>query len=481
MKIIVFVILCFFSLDQIFAQDIIVKKDGTEIKSKIIEITPDFIKYKKFSQLDGPLRNVAIYEVSAVFYQDGTIEQFTNIDLNKERKSNPDDNQNPTGNQQVKVKNDIDTMTNEKVIKLTAEGNMSSAILFKIQESINCFDTTPNKLIDLYEKGVSIYVVLAIKNSKKNTFKYPVNGFVEKERIDTMTNNKIVVWTKIQIRPSYIINKMHQSVSRFCINVDSLIYLVDNKVNPEVINKLIEINNEKQKNGEVILKNLTDTLTNEKIIKLTKYGFQSNFLNLLMKNCNNVFEMNFKSIIYLVDNKVSIFTINYMYEYSFLKRAEIDYAKKLFSDTLSNDDILRLDVIGLHQNYILAIIKNSSNLFDCSDKAIKKLKSQKVNEEILNAMKDACQLKTNIKTEPEKQNTQESKKGKENKNNDRFETLTNEQIIEFTKTGFKPSAIISKIKNAICKFDLSIDALIILGDNGVDKEVINEMVRIGSK
>ena len=61
-----------------FSQDVIVKKTGATIEVKIIEITPTLIKYKKFSQLDGPLRNIEIVNVREIQYKDGEIESFEN-------------------------------------------------------------------------------------------------------------------------------------------------------------------------------------------------------------------------------------------------------------------------------------------------------------------------------------------------------------------------------------------------------------------
>jgi len=57
-------------------QDIIYKTDGTEIKSKILEIEEHTIKYKKFEQLDGPTRNISISDVFMIIYQDNTKEVF---------------------------------------------------------------------------------------------------------------------------------------------------------------------------------------------------------------------------------------------------------------------------------------------------------------------------------------------------------------------------------------------------------------------
>ncbi|KAF0140435.1 MAG: hypothetical protein FD122_2450 [Stygiobacter sp.] len=59
-----------------FAQDTIYKTDGTEIKSKVIEITNDLIKYKKFSNLDGPSYTVSKTDVFMIVYQNGEREVF---------------------------------------------------------------------------------------------------------------------------------------------------------------------------------------------------------------------------------------------------------------------------------------------------------------------------------------------------------------------------------------------------------------------
>ena len=80
-KIISTLLLLFFLMStfEIVAQDIIYKTDGTEIKAKIIEIEDIYIKFKKFEQPDGPIRNIKKEEVFLIIYQDGTREKFTTI------------------------------------------------------------------------------------------------------------------------------------------------------------------------------------------------------------------------------------------------------------------------------------------------------------------------------------------------------------------------------------------------------------------
>jgi len=70
------------------AQDLIFKTDGTEIKSKVIEITKKEIKYNKYEQPNGPLRNIDIADVFMIIYQDGTREVFKKENSIQEAKSN---------------------------------------------------------------------------------------------------------------------------------------------------------------------------------------------------------------------------------------------------------------------------------------------------------------------------------------------------------------------------------------------------------
>jgi hypothetical protein len=77
MKRILFLVLIGLSTNLIYAQDIIVKQNGDEIKSKILEITSETIKYKEFDFQDGPTRNINISDVFMVIYENGKREKFT--------------------------------------------------------------------------------------------------------------------------------------------------------------------------------------------------------------------------------------------------------------------------------------------------------------------------------------------------------------------------------------------------------------------
>lgn len=58
-------------------QDIIFKRNGEEIKSKVLEITPDLIIYIDYSRADNIAREINISEVNMIIYKNGTSEIFS--------------------------------------------------------------------------------------------------------------------------------------------------------------------------------------------------------------------------------------------------------------------------------------------------------------------------------------------------------------------------------------------------------------------
>ena len=53
------------------AQDIITKIDGTDIRAKVSEVGTTDIKYKNFSNLDGPTYTISKKDVLMVTYENG--------------------------------------------------------------------------------------------------------------------------------------------------------------------------------------------------------------------------------------------------------------------------------------------------------------------------------------------------------------------------------------------------------------------------
>lgn len=63
---------------NVLSQDVILKKDNTTVLSKILEVTSTEIKYKKWSNQEGPTYSISRSEVVSINYQNGEVDRFNN-------------------------------------------------------------------------------------------------------------------------------------------------------------------------------------------------------------------------------------------------------------------------------------------------------------------------------------------------------------------------------------------------------------------
>jgi len=61
------------------AQDVIVLKNGDEIKSLVQEIGTEYVKYKRFNNQTGPIYNMAKTEIFMIKYENGTKDVFNEV------------------------------------------------------------------------------------------------------------------------------------------------------------------------------------------------------------------------------------------------------------------------------------------------------------------------------------------------------------------------------------------------------------------
>ena len=76
---ITFEALAFVAMSTIQAQDVITTKDGSDIQAKILEVTQTELKYKKFSNPDGPTFTISKSDVLIVRYENGEKEVFKDV------------------------------------------------------------------------------------------------------------------------------------------------------------------------------------------------------------------------------------------------------------------------------------------------------------------------------------------------------------------------------------------------------------------
>lgn len=73
-KSIIFIFFLFSSIG--FAQDLLTKKNGEDILTKVLEVNVSEIKYKKFDDLNGPIFTILKSEVLLIRYENGTKDIF---------------------------------------------------------------------------------------------------------------------------------------------------------------------------------------------------------------------------------------------------------------------------------------------------------------------------------------------------------------------------------------------------------------------
>lgn len=65
-----------FCATTVYAQDVIVKKDGSTILSKVIKIGTTEVEYKKFSNQNGPNYSIQKNDIQAINYENGDKDEF---------------------------------------------------------------------------------------------------------------------------------------------------------------------------------------------------------------------------------------------------------------------------------------------------------------------------------------------------------------------------------------------------------------------
>lgn len=96
----VFVLLSFVSLN-VSAQDVIVKKDGSTILSKVLEVNQNDIKYKKYSNQNGPTYTIGKSDIISINYENGDKDMFGEVENQPQTQKNKSSDK-PTDPQCIK-------------------------------------------------------------------------------------------------------------------------------------------------------------------------------------------------------------------------------------------------------------------------------------------------------------------------------------------------------------------------------------------
>lgn len=80
MKRFIFLTALIISGGHVFAQDIITKKDATEIQAKVVKVSTYEIEYKQWNNPDGPIYTIPVKDVFTIKYENGQREVLSQIE-----------------------------------------------------------------------------------------------------------------------------------------------------------------------------------------------------------------------------------------------------------------------------------------------------------------------------------------------------------------------------------------------------------------
>lgn len=149
--------LCVFNL-TIKGQDIIVKRDGTSILSKVIEVSPENIKYKKNSNLDGPAYTIYVKDVLYINYKNGDKDVFNKDDEKMLQITNL------SSENDLKLNEDLITNYNERDVAFTLKAGknkpkwMLRMLKIHQQSKMANSDCKLGIYVDSNPDGASVYV-----------------------------------------------------------------------------------------------------------------------------------------------------------------------------------------------------------------------------------------------------------------------------------------------------------------------------------
>lgn len=137
MKKIILIAICLSSSFITFSQDILTKKNGEDIKVKVIEINQTDIKYKKSDNPSGPTFVISKSEVLMLRYEDGTKDMFNEVS-----------NTNNTNNSDMQSRGKEDAIMNYKGKNSGAGGTAVTVVLTSpligLIPALACSSTEPS-------------------------------------------------------------------------------------------------------------------------------------------------------------------------------------------------------------------------------------------------------------------------------------------------------------------------------------------------
>lgn len=173
------VILMLFLSVEVAAQDVIVKKDGSTILSKVLEVNTDNIKYKKFSNQNGPTYTIGKSEIMSINYENGDRDSFeTTVHEAGKTEIKPSATSSEalamSNAAQIKKYNDrmfvVNNNNTGKKGKLAyCKLNLTQNSVVENEDVELVFESSNNKLNTVYYQDYKDELMVRVRNKSQNT------------------------------------------------------------------------------------------------------------------------------------------------------------------------------------------------------------------------------------------------------------------------------------------------------------------------
>lgn len=148
-----------------FSQDMITLSDGRVVKAKILELTPDLVKYKKFDNIDGPTYTVPTSDLLKIKYANGSEDTFT---ASSKSNSNVDTENIPSV---LKGKFDINDSETASFVEAVAKNAGAKVLERCVGSCINSY--TEIFWADVFrdDSSMELHIPIKVKWDKRTTDK----------------------------------------------------------------------------------------------------------------------------------------------------------------------------------------------------------------------------------------------------------------------------------------------------------------------
>lgn len=199
-KLLLFLIAVFATISS-FSQDIVILKTGEEIKSKVIEITTDLVKYKKWENQKGPIYSSNKSEVFMIKYENGTKDVFKDASASQ---VSPSNRPNPSGNSIIKDKFTgvwyhikFDGINNRTKLSISKQGKaylVDYNVYVRVDANLFNSDGSFKEMGKLVENTIEINSFIKLSLLEDNTILMNSNEFVKVDRLIADATNLETSW-----------------------------------------------------------------------------------------------------------------------------------------------------------------------------------------------------------------------------------------------------------------------------------------------